>query len=88
MALTVNQIYQFNVAYQGAVSSINYLIDFGDGTTTGWFSGTLSTTTTVSHIFSKTGQFAISVSARSVVGMTVKIRHISITNRILVPFFF
>jgi hypothetical protein len=70
----VNQNYQFNLAYQGAVSYINYLVDFGDGTQTGWFSGTLSTTTPVSYIFTKTGEFSITVSARSVVGMQVKIR--------------
>jgi hypothetical protein len=72
MALSVNQNYQFNVGYQGAVSYINYLVDFGDGTQTGWFSGTIGTTTTVSHIFSMTGQFSVSVAARPVVGIQVK----------------
>lgn len=71
MSLKVNQNYQFNLGYVGAVSYINYLIDFGDGTQTGWISGTLGTTTTISYTFSKTGQFAISVAARSVVGMQV-----------------
>ncbi|CAF4570580.1 unnamed protein product [Rotaria sp. Silwood1] len=69
MALQINQNYQFDVGYQGAVSYINYLIDFGDGTQTGWFSGTLNTTTVVSHIFSKTGKFSVSMAARSLVGM-------------------
>ncbi|CAF4157649.1 unnamed protein product [Rotaria sp. Silwood2] len=69
MALQINQNYQFNVGYQGAVSYINYLIDFGDGTQTSWFSGTLNTTTIVSHIFSKTGQFSVSMASRSLVGM-------------------
>ncbi len=73
-ALSVNQNYQFNIGYQGAVSYINYFIDFGDGTKTGWFSGTINAVTTVSHIFSKTGQFSVSVSARSVVGMQVKLK--------------
>jgi hypothetical protein len=72
LALSINQNYQFNVGYQGTVSNINYFIDFGDGTQTGWFSGTINTATVVSHIFPKTGQFAISVSARSIIGMTVK----------------
>jgi hypothetical protein len=71
MDLTVNQNYQFNLAYAGAVNYINYLIDFGDGTQTGWMAGTLGTTTTISHIFSKTGQFSISIAARSLVGMQV-----------------
>jgi len=73
MNLIVNQNYQFNLAYQGAVSYINYLVDFGDGTQTGWFSGTLNTTTPVSYIFTKAGEFSISVSARSMVGMEVKL---------------
>ena len=73
MDLTVNQNYQFNLAYQGAVSYINYLVDFGDDTKTGWFSGTVNTATTVSHVFSKAGQFAVSVAARSLAGMQVKI---------------
>jgi hypothetical protein len=71
MGLSVNQVYQFNVAYQGAVSYINYQINFGDGTTTGWFSGTINTTTTVSHVFTSTGQFSVAVAARSLVGMQV-----------------
>ncbi|CAM2704890.1 unnamed protein product [Rotaria socialis] len=69
MALQVNQNYQFNLNYHGAVEYINYLIDFGDGTTTGWFSGTLNTTTTIMHTFTKTGQFSMSLAARSLVGM-------------------
>ena len=73
MDLKINQNYQFRIAYEGAVNYINYLIDFGDGTKTGWFSGILNSTTTVSHVFSKTGQFSISVAARSVVGMQVNI---------------
>lgn len=77
MQLNVNQNYQFDVTYVGAVNYINYLIDFGDGTQTGWFSGTLNTTTSIPHIFSKTGQFSISVAARSLPGMTVNIRMIS-----------
>jgi PKD repeat protein len=77
MALTVNQNYQFSLGYAGAVNSINYLIDFGDGTSTGWFSGILNTATNVSHIFSMTGQFDITVSATSVVGMQVNIKEIS-----------
>jgi hypothetical protein len=71
LALLINQNYQFNAGYVGAVSNINYLVDFGDGTQTGWFSGTINTITAVSHIYSKTGQFSISVSARSVSGMKV-----------------
>jgi PKD repeat protein len=71
MNLIVNTNYQFNVGYQGAVNSINYFIDFGDGTQTGWFGGNLSTTTTVSHIFTTTGQFSVSVQAQSVIGMQV-----------------
>lgn len=73
MALQINQNYQFNISYQGAVSYINYLVDFGDGTVTGWFSGTINTATTVSHIFSRTGKFSIMVSARSLVGMQVNL---------------
>ncbi|CAM4771183.1 unnamed protein product [Rotaria magnacalcarata] len=69
MALQVNQNYQFNLNYQGTVNYINYRIDFGDGTTTGWFSGTLNTATTIMHTFTKTGQFSISIAARSLVGM-------------------
>ncbi|CAF3507643.1 unnamed protein product [Rotaria sordida] len=69
MALQINQNYQFAVSYQGAVSYINYLIDFGDGTQTDWFNGILNTPTIVSHIFSKTGKFSISMAARSLVGM-------------------
>ena len=72
MTLSVNQNYQFHVSYRGAVSCVNYLIDFGDGTQTGWFSGILNTTTTVSHTFSKTGQFSISVAARSLIDMQVQ----------------
>lgn len=71
MALSVNQVYQFNLAYQGAVNVINYQVDFGDGTRTGWFAGTLNTTTTISNVFSRAGEFAITVAARSVVGMQV-----------------
>jgi hypothetical protein len=74
MNLVVNQNYQFNLAYQGTVDYINYLIDFGDGTTTGWIIGTLSTTTTISHTFSMTGQFSISIAAQSVIGMEVKVK--------------
>jgi hypothetical protein len=73
MSLTVNQNYQFSLGYVGAVSYINYLVDFGDGTTTGWISGTLNTATNISHIFPMTGQFAVTVSARAVVGMQVNI---------------
>jgi len=69
--LTINQNYQFLTSYIGAVSYINYQIDFGDGTKTGWFAGVLNTTTTVSHVFTKTGQFGISVAARSLSGMQV-----------------
>ncbi len=78
MNLQVNQIYQFNLGYIGAVSYINYLIDFGDGTQTGWFSGIVNTTTTISQVFSTTGQFSISVAARSLAGMQVIIRFFSI----------
>ena len=74
MALTVNQLYQFALGYQGAVSQINYQIDFGDGTKTGWFPGILNSTTTVSHVFTRTGQFAISVAARSISAMKVNLR--------------
>ncbi len=73
MSLTVNQNYQFSLTYVGAVSFINYLVDFGDGTTTGWIAGTINSATNISHIFPMTGQFAVTVSARSVVGMQVTI---------------
>ena len=72
MSLLVNQNYQFGLSYQGAVSYINYQVDFGDGTKTGWFSGTINTVTNITHVFAKTGQFSVSVAARSVVGMTVR----------------
>ena len=72
MTLLVNQNYQFTLSYQGAVSYINYQVDFGDGTKTGWFSGTVNGLTNVSHVFAKTGKFAVSVAARSVAGMNVR----------------
>lgn len=78
MQLTVNQNYQFDLNYVGAVSFINYLIDFGDDTQTGWISGALSAITTISHTFAKAGQFAISVAARSLPGMQVNIRSTSL----------
>lgn len=71
MNLQVNLNYQFTLSYQGAVSYINYQVDFGDGTKTGWFSGTVNGLTNVSHVFTKTGKFAVSVAARSVAGMNV-----------------
>jgi PKD repeat protein len=73
MALGVNQPYQFSAVYQGAVFMINYQIDFGDGTKTGWFSGVLNAPTNVSHIFTKTGQYSVTLAARSLVGMQVNI---------------
>ncbi|CAF1178747.1 unnamed protein product [Adineta steineri] len=72
MALSINQNYQFSVSYQGAVNYISYQVNFGDGTKTGWFNGTINSATTVSHIFSTTGQFSVSVAARTVVGMQPK----------------
>ncbi|UJR27333.1 hypothetical protein I4U23_008626 [Adineta vaga] len=72
MSLMVYQNYQFDLGYAGAVSFINYQVDFGDGTKTGWFAGTINTLTTVSHVFPKTGQFSVSVAARSVAGMSPK----------------
>ncbi|CAF3607443.1 unnamed protein product [Adineta steineri] len=85
MALSVNQNYQFSVSYQGAVSYISYQVDFGDGTKTGWFNGTINSATTVSHIFSKTGQFSVSVAARTVIGMQPKMYALTVkvTDQIL-----
>lgn len=74
MQLTLNQNYQFDLSYAGAVSYINYLIDFGDGTQTGWISGTLNAVMNISHTFAKAGQFAIAVAARSLPGMQVNMR--------------
>ena len=76
MALSVNQVYQFNVTYQGAVTSISYRIDFGDGTKTGWFNGALQAPTTVSHVFATTGQFSVVLGARAAAGAKVN-RHCS-----------
>lgn len=73
MALRIGQTYQFNLVYQGAVSQINYRIDFGDGGQTTWIPGVLNGITTVSHTFTKTGTFTVTVAARSLAIMTVNI---------------
>ncbi|CAF4423323.1 unnamed protein product, partial [Adineta steineri] len=56
-----------------------------DGTKTGWFNGTINSATTVSHVFSKTGQFSVSVAARTVIGMQPKMYALTVkvTDQIL-----
>lgn len=71
MALSVNQVYQFNVSYQGAVNSINYQLDFGDGTKTGWLTGLVQAPTTVTHVFAGTGRFSVVLGARAAAGAKV-----------------